>query len=101
MTKAIRKADMKDGEVKTVLVGGHALAIARIGDEFFAVDDLCTHADCSLGTDGYVEGRTLLCGCHGASFDLETGKALTLPAVVDVKTHTITVDDTWVYVEEE
>lgn len=90
--KVIPVADFPQGSMKTVIVMGKKIAVARIGDEYFAIDDLCSHAQCSLGEDGFLEHNVVTCGCHGAQFDVTNGKVLSLPAVTDVSSYPVKID---------
>ena len=54
-TGARVEADLlADGEVACVDVGGCPVAYARIGADYFAIDDTCTHAKVSL-SEGIVD----------------------------------------------
>jgi nitrite reductase/ring-hydroxylating ferredoxin subunit len=75
---------LEDGEITAVKVEGQQIAVARIGDEVFALEDVCTHKQCAL-SEGLIEEKTVICPCHGAEFDLTTGEALTLPAKEPIK----------------
>lgn len=90
--KAAQKNDLPAGSVKTVIVGGKAVAIANVDGNFFALDDVCTHAGCSLGGEGFLEGDTITCSCHGSKFDVKSGKVLALPATVPVNTYPVKVE---------
>lgn len=96
--KAIKTADIAAGSMKTVVVRGKAIAIANVGGDFFAVDDICTHEHCSLGGEGFLDGSVITCGCHGAQFDVTNGKVLALPAPSDVASYETKVvgEDVWV-----
>jgi 3-phenylpropionate/trans-cinnamate dioxygenase ferredoxin component len=100
--RALRKTDLGPGQGKGVVVSGKKLALFRIGDEFFAVEDCCSHDDLPLA-DGVVlqdGGRCVLeCPWHGSQFDLKTGAALTLPAVRPVKCYPVRVQGDDVEVE--
>lgn len=54
-----------------------SLILTRRGGAIHAFRNRCTHADYPLQrADGRVlvqEGRFLICGAHGASYELETG----------------------------
>src|SRR5438552_1256670 len=62
------------------------IAVFRVGHDFFAIDDLCTHAGASL-TEGEVIDGCLLCPAHSGKFDLRSGKALEFPATEDLQTY--------------
>ena len=84
MTAKVRIAsadDFADGEVKAIEAGETTLAVVRIGDEFHALTDRCSHANYNL-SDGEVDcdEKTLTCWKHGAEFSLVDGVPQTLPA---------------------
>jgi 3-phenylpropionate/trans-cinnamate dioxygenase ferredoxin component len=57
------------------------LAIARIDDDLYAFDDLCTCSDehCPL-SGGLVTGTTIMCQCHGSRYQIRTGAVIAGPA---------------------
>ncbi len=67
-----RVSDLKPGSVRHVKVGKNDLAITRVGDEFFAVSNICRHAFGPLG-DGVMEGYELVCPWHGWRYDVRDG----------------------------
>jgi 3-phenylpropionate/trans-cinnamate dioxygenase ferredoxin component len=77
-----------------VEIGSRAIAIVRIGDDVYAIGDVCSHQEISLA-EGEVdpEERTIECWKHGSEFSLETGEALTLPATRPVPVYDVRVDD--------
>lgn len=77
---------------------GESICVTRIGDEVFAVNDVCSHSEASL-SEGEVSDFKIECWLHGAEFDLRTGEALTPPAVAPIKTYPVTVDGDSVTVE--
>lgn len=79
-------ADVPRGRAMRVMVGDHPVAVVRVDDEIFAIEDRCSHADVAL-SEGEVEGCTLECWLHGSAFDLRTGEPLTPPAVRPVATY--------------
>src|SRR6476469_1943036 len=66
-------------EALAVTVGDLDLAIARDGEEFFAVQNLCSHAEVAL-SEGEVADCQIECWLHGSRFALRTGKPTGLPA---------------------
>jgi nitrite reductase/ring-hydroxylating ferredoxin subunit len=61
--------------VRRVRVDGIDIALCNVAGEYFAVDDVCTHAFASLA-DGLLDGVELECPLHGGRFDVRTGAAL-------------------------
>lgn len=86
-------SDVPPGSMQTVKAGGHAYLVANIDGEFFVLDDTCTHEQCSLGTEGFLDGYTVNCGCHGAMFNVRDGKVLALPAPRDLSSYEVHVTD--------
>ena len=69
----------------------YEILIAHVaGDDFYAIDDLCTHDNGPLG-DCDLEGATIECPRHGAKFDVRDGAALTMPAIVPISTYPVRV----------
>ena len=66
-------------------VGDLDVAVARNGEEVFALQDLCSHAAVAL-SEGEVANCTIECWLHGSTFDLRTGKPTTFPATEPVAT---------------
>ena len=58
-----------------------AIAVVRIGDDWYAIGDVCTHQKISLA-EGEVDAdeREIECWKHGSCFSLETGEPDSLPA---------------------
>ncbi len=99
MIKLCEVDDLADGDLARAEIDGRMIAYARVADAWFAVDDTCSHAKVSLA-DGIIDedDLTLECPKHGALFSLETGEALTLPAIKPVASHTISVRETGVFI---
>ncbi len=80
-----------DSEGRLLLdIDGSPIALFRIADEIFAIADICSHDSGPLA-EGEVEGHEVVCPRHGAHFDLQSGKALTLPAVVDIPAYPVKI----------
>src|SRR5690606_1767496 len=58
----------------------HSVLVANCDGVFHAIEDRCSHDDGPLA-EGMLIGCLIECPRHGARFDMETGKARTLPAV--------------------
>lgn len=85
-----RVEDLKPGQVEVFEVGYEYVAVANVDGEFHAFADVCTHDDGPL-VEGELEGCVVTCPRHGARFDVSTGEALSLPAVVPLPTFEVRV----------
>ncbi|GAA4286321.1 non-heme iron oxygenase ferredoxin subunit [Georgenia daeguensis] len=89
--------DLEPGEAMRLELDGpdgSPLPVALVRDEageFHALSDICSHGQVNL-SDGEVEGSTIECWLHGSTFDLRTGRPLSLPATQPVPVYLVTVD---------
>ncbi len=72
-------------------VGGKPVLIARVGSEFLAITNKCTHYSAPLA-NGLLVGDTVRCPWHHACFSLRTGEALRAPALDPVDCWTVVRD---------
>ncbi|HET9733115.1 MAG TPA: non-heme iron oxygenase ferredoxin subunit [Acidimicrobiales bacterium] len=74
-------------------VGPHRIALVRIGNDFYAIGDRCSHANVSLAEGEVVPDECEIeCHKHGSRFDLRTGKALSMPATKPVATYEVRIE---------
>ena len=93
--------DLKPGKAIRVKVGDQAIAIVRTpSGEVKALDDKCSHGEISL-SEGFVDEETIECWAHGAKFELNTGKPLSLPAYEPVATYEVLIENDEIYLEYE
>ncbi len=90
--------DIAPGKVNVYEVAGRQIAVCNVDGTFYAIDDVCTHDGGSLD-QGELTGDEIECPRHGACFDVKTGKALTLPAVLPVRSYPVQVNGDDVMVE--
>ncbi len=95
--RAIPFSQLDDEEPTQIRVDDKLIALCKLDDQAFAVDDICTHEYASL-SDGIIEDGCLECPLHQALFDIRTGKALTLPAVIDLAVYSVKIEDGIVWV---
>ena len=86
-----RVGEIADGAVKIVRIEDQAVAVFRLGADYFAMDDVCTHDGGPLA-EGTIEGAEIECPRHGARFDIRTGAALCLPATSGVTTYPVRIE---------
>jgi 3-phenylpropionate/trans-cinnamate dioxygenase ferredoxin subunit len=82
--------ELADGERLIFEIGELPVALFFLGGQYYAIADVCSHDDGPVA-EGELEGLEIACPRHGARFDLESGAALTLPAVVDIPAYPVRV----------
>jgi 3-phenylpropionate/trans-cinnamate dioxygenase ferredoxin subunit len=92
---------LQPGTLTEVEVNGLSVCLARTSDgEVYAFRNNCSHKDFPLHL-GTLEDQQLECSWHGARFDVETGRALRLPAIKPIRTYPVVVDGSDVLVVVE
>ena len=85
--------ELESGTARRVDVDGHRLCVVRIGDDWYAIGDECSHEDYSLSEgEVWVDECEIECPKHGSTFTLKTGEPQTLPATKPVPTYPVRVD---------
>ena len=87
-----------EDDVLAVRVGGVQLALFRIGDEVFALLDLCSHGQARL-SDGFVEGDCVECPLHQGLVDIRSGAPRKQPITEPVQSYPARVRDGRIEVE--
>lgn len=76
---ACKTTDVRVGGMRSVTVAGKQILITQPKrGTFRAFDATCTHEGCAVTQ---LVGTRLVCGCHGAKFDSNTGAAAGGPVV--------------------
>ena len=90
--------EIPPGGRKPVIVDEVPALILRVGDSFYCIEDTCTH-DGGQMTNGPLIDKEIVCPRHGARFDIDTGKALCMPATEPIATFEVHVRDGKIYVK--
>jgi 3-phenylpropionate/trans-cinnamate dioxygenase ferredoxin subunit len=86
--------DIQPGSRRRFEVGNIAVCVVRIGDDFYAINDKCSHADFSLCEGELLpEEREIECWKHGSTFSLLTGEPQSLPATKPVPVYDVKIVD--------
>ena len=93
--------DVPEGEARRVELDARPFAVANLGEDGFrVVDAICSHAHYFLDEGELdVEDQTLECPKHGSTFDLNTGRAISLPATQPVEAFAVKVEGDDVMIE--
>jgi len=99
-TKIGKIGDFADGSATKVNVDGVDIAVVRIGNGFWAINDTCSHGNVSLSEgEVHVDTKELECWKHGSAFGLENGCPNTLPATQPVAVYNVSVNGDDVFIE--
>ena len=85
------------GRAEVFDIEDRKIAVFRLDDAYYAIDDICTHDGGPLA-DGEVEGDQVICPRHGARFSIRTGAALSFPAVTPVESYPVRVEGRELYI---
>ena len=98
-----KTTDVPEGETRRFEVDGAEIAVVNMGGgEFRAVDDICSHEHYHLSEgDVDLDDETIECPKHGSTFDLETGRPRSLPAIKPVRTFPVKVEGDALLIEVE
>ncbi len=91
-------AELPPGKCVAINVGANRVAVFNVGGEYFAIDDKCPHRGGPL-SEGELDGTTVSCPWHAATFDLRSGAVTGPPANTCVKCYAVKLDAGEVFVE--
>ncbi|MDP9330750.1 MAG: non-heme iron oxygenase ferredoxin subunit [Actinomycetota bacterium] len=101
LVKICSTTDVPTGEARRFPLGDKLVAVVNLGEDGFrAVDAICSHEHYFLD-EGEVDVDlcTIECPKHGSTFDLETGKPRTLPAVTSVAVYDVKTENDDILIE--
>ena len=96
--KTLKTSEISLNSSKVINLGDKQIALFNHEGEYYALDDMCSHAEASL-SEGDVYDCKVECPLHGAEFDLKTGDAVTLPATKPVNKYKVNVEDDYIFLE--
>jgi 3-phenylpropionate/trans-cinnamate dioxygenase ferredoxin component len=83
--------DVKADQGFQVKIGDKLLAIFRLGENVYALEGVCPHAEAYLA-EGFIDGDKVECPLHQAQFHIPTGKCLGAPADRDLAMFPVKVE---------
>jgi 3-phenylpropionate/trans-cinnamate dioxygenase ferredoxin component len=92
-----KASDVPSGRAEVFDVEDRKIAVFRLEDAFYAIEDICTHDGGPLA-EGEIEDDQVICPRHGARFNIKTGLALTMPAVTPVESYPVRVEGNELYI---
>ena len=96
--KVATVADFANRNQCCIVLDGKKIALFKVGEKYFAIDNTCSHAGGSL-CDGTLTDNVIRCPMHGAKFNIETGAVVGPPAVRPQASYAVRVhgDDIEIY----
>ncbi|MBI2977090.1 MAG: non-heme iron oxygenase ferredoxin subunit [Chloroflexi bacterium] len=85
-------AEVGSGRRKLVEIDGLSIAVFNIAGSYYAIADVCSHDDGPVA-EGDLYDAEIECPRHGARFDVRTGKVLSFPAIVDIPSYPVKVEN--------
>lgn len=86
----------EDEGLQVTVDNGAVVAVFRVKEEFYVIEDLCSHGNASLA-EGFLEDYDIECPFHGGKFDIRTGEPSAFPCVKAIKVYEVKVDDGVLY----
>ena len=97
-TDVAAEADLFEGAGIAVTPEGQDIALFKVEDGVYAINNLCTHGNAKL-CDGFVEGDHVECPFHQAQFSLRDGSVACGPATDPAKTWPVKVEGERVFLQ--
>ncbi len=91
LTKVASKNEIPEGKAIAVEFRNKKVAVFNVNGQFFAIDDICSHAGGSL-SEGELNGKVVTCPWHGATFDVTSGAPLDDMATEEVVSYKVVVE---------
>jgi len=82
---------LANGDCRRVQVEDKEIALFRVDDTFYAIENECSHYGAPL-CDGWVDGHVVTCPWHAWQFDVTNGRCMTVPDY-DVASFPIRIED--------
>jgi len=90
--------EIADGEIKSFRFDDTAILIAKYDNQYFALEDTCSHDGAEL-SDGDLVDCQIQCQRHGGRFNLKTGEATQMPAIVGIKRFDVKIENGDIFIE--
>jgi len=81
---------LMNGENSVIDVDGTEVAVFKIDDQFYAIEDVCSHDGTEIAS-GELDGDEIICPRHGARFCVKTGAVKSAPAYEDIHSYPVRI----------
>ena len=90
--------NIEEKSFSTFDVNGTGIVICRFRDEYFAIENRCSHA-LSGFDEGRMRGYHIICPKHGAIFDIRDGSCAGAPATKPIRSFPLRIVDGMIEVD--
>ena len=64
--------DAKPNSMMGLTVNNQKILLVNVNGNYYAISNVCMHRGCQL-SKGKLVGETVVCPCHGSTYELKTG----------------------------
>ncbi len=98
--KVAKVSDIKEGRMKGVWMENKNVLLCNVDGKFHAIGNVCTHMGCLLG-EGSLQGKEVVCPCHGSKFDVTNGKPTGPPATRAEPTYEVKIEGDQILIKKK
>lgn len=101
MTQWVKVAELQQisaGQKKLVKVKNKEIALFKVKDTLYAIDNRCPHSTGPL-IEGRLFGTVITCPWHGSQFDLASGACQSGPASKNVSVYAVHLEAGAIFIE--
>ena len=88
--KVAETGELTPGKMRAVRLGEEEVMLVNVDGNYYAISDTCSHRGGTL-SEGDLDGEQIECPLHGATFNVVSGEALSLPAREGVQAYEVRV----------
>ena len=94
-----KTSEIEEGKLVHITAGGKELVVTKLEGNYYAIDDICTHAGAELH-EGELNNSELTCPWHGAKWDIKTGSLISFPQKLKpLQSHKISIENNTLFIE--
>jgi nitrite reductase/ring-hydroxylating ferredoxin subunit len=93
-------SDVTEGQGLQVTAGDLVVAVFKIVDRYYVIDDACTHGPGRL-SEGEVDGDVIECNFHNGAFNIRTGEIVAPPCMIPIRTYYTEVRDDQILIDPD
>lgn len=97
--EAASNDDVPEQGTLQVNCGSDSICLYKLGGAVYATQDECSHGSASLSEGFIVEEGLIECPLHQGSFDIKTGRAVSVPCKDDIRVYPVKIENGKVFIQ--